>query len=797
MNKFLRKAAFKKTAAFAVIAAGTAAFSTVKADGISINEVMQSNVHGIMDDFNDFPDSWVEIYNASDSPCDLSAYAISLEDDFSDAFKLPQVMLQPGEFYLLYCDKADISGDEKNHAPFRIDSGKGSVYLWENGEIVQTLSLKKMPAPDVAYGRKNEAEDEWGYQAQPTPGEANCGALVKDVLPEPLFSHEGGVCDASLTLELSKPEDAPADAQLHFTLDGSLPTTESSVYSAPIEIDGTTIVRAALFAEGYMTPLATTHSFIFHNREQTLPIVALSGNPEYFFDDMIGILVEGSYSPDMKNYEYEWRRPVNIEYMDVDGSIPVNQVIETRIKGNTTRSYPLKSMVLSANKRFVTKRLEHEFFPAQRPGQTDFKSLELRNAGQDFEEAHMRDAVFQKLMSAGTTVDFQSYQPVILYLNGEYMGILNLRERSNEDNIYTNYDGLEDIEMIENWGMEVKAGTGDLFQSFKEFYNQEGHTLEEYSALMDVEEFTDVMVGNIICNNWDFPANNNIMWRPQEDGGRWRWVLKDADFSLGLWNFQYDFQYFRFLAERDFRPNETVIGNALYGTQLYKSLVAIPEYRDYLIDKTAIAAGSYLNEQRVQDTIDECADMLAPEMEFHRGLYPVQFDFDTAVSRMKKWYTNRMGFIYDHISDFWGLESPQDLKINAEDKVIDSLQVNGIGVPGNEFDGKWFPGRRLSVAASLSDDDVKVVGWRVTATDDEGEVTTDEPGETFEKAFPNVKKLELKPILESAGIESVTGETDDKVEYYDLQGRLLGSARPAPGIYIRKTGNTVTKVLVK
>lgn len=79
---------------------------------------------------------------------------------------------------------------------------------------------------------------------------------------------------------------------------------------------------------------------------------------------------------------------MNIEYFETDGVQKINQVIETRLKGFSSRSYPMRSMVLYANKRFVTKRLDYEFFQELRPGITDFKSLELRNAGQDFTEAY-------------------------------------------------------------------------------------------------------------------------------------------------------------------------------------------------------------------------------------------------------------------------------------------------------------------------------------------------------------------------------------------------------------------------
>lgn len=99
--------------------------------------------------------------------------------------------------------------------------------------------------------------------------------------------------------------------------------------------------------------------------------------------------------------------------------------------------------------------------------------------------------------------------------------MLNFRSRSNEDFVYTFYDGLEDVDVVENWN-EVKEGDDTNLNAFKEFYNGHSHTYAEYDALMDVGEFCNLMIAESFHNNLDFPGNNIEMWRPTADGGRWR-----------------------------------------------------------------------------------------------------------------------------------------------------------------------------------------------------------------------------------------------------------------------------------
>ena len=110
-----------------------------------------------------------------------------------------------------------------------------------------------------------------------------------------------------------------------------------------------------------------------------------------------------------------------------------------------------------------------------------------------------------------------------------------IRERSNADNIFTNYDGLEDIDMVENWG-DLKEGTWQNFDAFKAFYAEHGHSLSEYEQLMDCQEFINLMAMNLYFNNLDFPGNNIMMWRPRTEGGKWRFVAKDTEYGMGLYN---------------------------------------------------------------------------------------------------------------------------------------------------------------------------------------------------------------------------------------------------------------------
>ena len=158
---------------------------------VVINEIMQSNLNVIMDDLNDYPDSWVELYNAGDNVVNLQNYAIGTKKKYASNYLLPSYSLQPKSYVVIYCDKEG-SG---LHADFRVESGsKGNLYLFDASEtqIDAITNMAAMPSPDVAYGRITDGGDSWNYLVTPTPGTSNNTSVSTVViLPAPLFSVNG------------------------------------------------------------------------------------------------------------------------------------------------------------------------------------------------------------------------------------------------------------------------------------------------------------------------------------------------------------------------------------------------------------------------------------------------------------------------------------------------------------------------------------------------------------------------------------------------------------------------------
>ena len=750
---------------------------------LRINELMQSNIDCIMDDLNDFPDSWVELYNSGPTPVNLRRYKLGLTNDANTAWQLPLQVLEAGQFVIVCCDKEA----QKLHTDFRLDSGKGgSVYLFFDNEVDDKCeNIEKQPAPNISLGYKSETDLTWGYQYQPTPGAANCGTLCakKNFLSEPVFSEKGRVLTsaATLQLQLSLPAGSPEGAIVRYTLDGSEPTASSPVYVTPITINKTATVRAKAFCDGYLSARSATQSYIFLGRDMTLPVISLVMDQRYWDDPQLGIITNNT-----SENRVDWRRPVNIEYFETPNSdSKLNQLGETRVQGGASRGAKLKSLAVYANKRFGEKRLSYEFFPDQRPGDTEFKSLVLRNAGNDFDYLLMRDAVIQRTVAQHVDLDWQAWRPSIVFENGVYKGILNIRERSNEDNIYTHYNKLEDLDMIENW-YELKEGDWENYNRFKAFYQETGHTLAEYEQWMDCTEFANLMIMNLYYSNRDFPGNNIVLWRPRTADGRWRFIAKDTDFGLGLYGHPSNYNTIAWINNHNYDSSANW-ANGENETMLFRHLMDDASFRQMFLERAAVYMGDFLNERGTRAVWDPMVEMIKQEFPYHKKAVNGWINYDNELKNARQWVAERTAYFYQQLADFYHCGTPTILIVNKavpSDKLADvTVSMNGIPLSQSVFDGKFYAGSEVVLRAEGGQQPVKA--WRIIQVNNNGSQSENVVnGEQYTFTMPSCKSLIVNALFETSGIRTITTSDLPSDAWFTLDGRRLNGRPQQPGLYI-------------
>ena len=700
-----------------------------------INEIMQSNVTSLLTE-HDFADSWVELYNPTDADININGYYLGASATSADDYKFPVDSIVPAHGYLrIDCDKKEA----RLHTDFRLESADGGeLYLLDaSGSVIDHLQYPAMIAVDVAYGRIWDGLDNWGWQWKATPRQSNTGQTTSQLLPEPVFSVESMLVDADhQRVKLSLPEESlPYDTRIYYTTDGSEPdfSSTSTTYLST-SLTESTVIRAKLMSAFALSRPSTTHTFIFHPRQTSLPIISIATSDDYLYSDDIGMLsnhvslLEGEeylYSSSdyhltecatigQENYWYPWRRPINIEYLNGDEEgLSFNQIGEAAISGWASRDLTQKSFKVYANKRFGTKRFKGQFW-SDKTNVTKSKSFILRSGGQNSNAARINDAMVQHLFGTHLeNLDYQAYRPTIVYINGVYKGLFNMRERSEEDYVEANYDGLEDIEQATEDQYKGKS-LPDNFAQFYNLYRSSSATYAQLEAMMDVDNFREALIAEMFSNNTDFPHNNVSMWRPLAEDGKWRWILKDIDyFGHANYHVPMDFNMFYYMLGTPTRDTHRYeydyaakSGQCL---DLYKKMISFDEFKTAFIDSYATYLGDFLRPSvtvaLAQDMMAEIATEVEPTFAVYQedaagSLYPYEYDNYRNMTDTLIYYSQkRPAIIYQQMADFFSLGSviPMSLKPNGA-----SATINGTGLTEGSFDGAWFSNHTLTLNSGNS-----------------------------------------------------------------------------------------------
>ncbi len=667
------------------------------------NEIMQSNVNVLFADMN-FPDSWVELYNPTEHDISIFHYYIGTTSDYKKAYRIKtREMVFSHGYTLIYLDKEN----EGKHADFRLNSTEaGTLFLFnDKGALLDSLSYPAMPAPNISYARSSSQPDAWQYTSKPTPNEPNSalaeGGEESILLPQPLFSMQGHVMNSYEKLTISIPNDIelPSDTHIYLTFDGSWPDASAICVAGndtTLTIEKSTIIRASLISSHAMCSLPRTESFIFHPRATEIPIISLVTDEAYLYSDSMGIFSHDTIAGNSKpNYDFKWRRPLNMEYLEPNSDAPIfNQIGETAMFGNSTRSAVQKSVKLIANKRFGTKHLKGRFWSGIKSIKKE-KAICLRSCTSF---SRLEEGLMQNWFGIHMPdLDYQAFAPAIVYINGEYKGFMGLREKSDEDYVWANYGGMEDIEMIET----LNATKPESFNFVKEAILADQMSYDEAAMHIDMPNTADITAIQIICSDTDWPYNNVSMWRPMQEGGKWRWIMKDMDMINVAFRCTspLTFNYLKFLTnsgspdsqEYNLHKSSEWIWPRM---QLMGKLVTMPEFSNLLIDRLQVFMGDFMRWDVINTYLMNQYEILNTEVtqsliSLKKG---TKNTFQNGINNDVDFFRARPSEVYKHLSDFYHLGYIIPMKTQNKNFPV---TINDISLTEGDFDGACFSERAV------------------------------------------------------------------------------------------------------
>lgn len=556
--------------------------------------------------------------------------------------------------------------------------------------------------------------------------------------------------------------------EIRCTFDGSFPTQASEQILQSKQITQNTVVRCSEFVNGQ--PADTTTQTYFINEKVTMPVVALTVNHHDMFDSTDGLYATGNLTgggmgsmwggvggDDTNNEKCTepckaanfWKDdelPVHVEFFE-NGSSTTEKTWEIdagiSIIGNYSRYKPKKSVAIKMdNDDYGDKVLKYSFFKT-RPEAKKMKSFNLRNNGNRFWTDYFGDPMLVSLME-GTDVDYQRSLQVVVFYNGEYFGIHDLRERLNRSYVETNY-GIDSksINVVKNcangdqgcvngWAPSGTNGAsstefGQLTNSITSgnFAGENNQSYAQIKEKLNVNSFAQYMIAEMYIHNGDWPNNNIRAWGSPQNGYPFKFMIFDVDhgygFTPGIMNFDTEsqnmFQWVLGSATMDNGQGNgqqtggqgqwpgmggwgfggganTTIGNML------KKLLENPDFKRLFINQGCILLNDYLTYEKVQQAIQKQMEML-PNSERSRDeqRWPrnqAKYNWSPEGADILRFAQNRTETFRQELATYFGLQGEATVSISANGGTV---LVDGMKLPSSSYQGKFFTGTQMQLQA--------------------------------------------------------------------------------------------------
>lgn len=590
-----------------------------------INEVMNNNKSFLPQNGYNFYD-WIELYNNSDEAINLKDYTLAT-DTKGPRYSLPDIVIQPKAYYVVMASgDANLSNQNYTHLDFKISDSE-SIYLYKDKKVIDAVMIGNVPI-NYSYGR---GEFGFYYISNPTPNSAN-NIGVLDIALAPTISKESGVYNnlEEVTIQLSAP------GTIYYTLDGSNPTSSSTKYQSGITLNKTAVLKATSIEEGKLPSKVITSSYII-NENHILPVVSMTvDNSDY------NQLLANPYT-DMEVQGY-------LEFYEENGQFTIPCSVS--LFGGSARGLSKKSYGIRFKNEFGAKQLVYKLFNNR--DTAVYESLVLRSGSQDYEYAFFRDILGTSLVDDYTDVDVQSYKSVILYINGKYYGVYNIREKVNADFIANHYNVDPDkLNLIQGNG-EVKNGTADFYNRVLNYVKTHDMTqdksYEEIKTMLDVENYIDFWIGELYTTNNDI-INIRYFSHPDIDDGKMKMIFFDLDWAF----YNYGYNYYHFMTnpagmQEGFNVDNTIFIGLLRNQNFQKDFLTRLSYH---LQNT-------WKKENVMNRFDEIYNKLYPEMERNQQRWNLSFaTWIQESKKLKNYIEQRNNYLLQQTKSFFHLSNEQ------------------------------------------------------------------------------------------------------------------------------------------
>lgn len=603
---------------------------------------------------------------------------------------------------------------------------------------------------------------------------------LKTAVTAPVFSEDSGFYDSEFELEIKC---LNPDLDIFYTTDGTVPDQNALRYTGPVKIYDYSVndniysartdiafeegqygyvwtpeekIRKAMVIRavacnrfGQSSGIVTKTYFVGgegYTSYGDTPVLSITTDPDNLFGHEKGIYVWGKtyddwYEKNRRNIEEtvwgypsnfqekgkQWEREAQLEIIK-DGSQVLEQDVGIRVRGGSTRFFEQKSFSIYARKEYGNHYIKHSVFPENKSRLNgtvieQYDSFIIRNWGNNWRTYMLIDPLVQTLVK-DRYISTQYSQPCVLFLNGEYWGLYDMKEKYGEEYFKQHY-GIDEDNLImvkdqatgDRSGRAIEIGRKEdiaEYEKLEEFVKKNDFSVssnyETICDMVDIDSFIDLYAVRMYVEAVDFPKNNSACWRtrvtsdkPYQDG-KWRWMLYDVDPDLRYPNYYNGFEL------------------SMTGSEMFSGLMKNDRFRQKFVTTVCDLMNENFNYRKVEKELSALKNKCKPYiLEYYKRYGPEEIRnsdedkskyYETVNDSILEFFAKQGGYILNLLKEE-GLVSGEVHTLKAEwNKALGRVIINSAAPEPENFvwQGKYYSDFPVKLTAA-SNDGRQFCGW--------------------------------------------------------------------------------------
>ncbi|MCK5740963.1 MAG: CotH kinase family protein, partial [Chlorobi bacterium] len=629
------------------------------------------------------------------------------------------------------------------HSDFKLAKNGGQIYLWNSkAELIDEFEYDSQLA-DISYGVSGLKLAEFMYFEQASPGAANINPKLR-FYTKPTFSQPSGFYNESVSVKIVAEDD-----NIYYTLNGSIPTENSVKYDgSPIEITETTTLRASIIDDLHIRNIPATATY-FIDEDFDLPVFAVTADSLDLWDED-----EGVYNPVIQTKQ---EVSCHFDFWENDMEYAYGSEAGLRIHGAGSRSFGQKSVRLYARNTYQDSKFDYPFLGDN--SFLDFDKIILRNGGQEWVRSVIRDGFLAELIRTVPTLRMAGYRPAVHFLNGEFWGIIGIREKIDEEYVSRQYDvPLNSLNYIGGDTL-MTSGSRREFDELLSYIQETDLSLDAnftyIDSILDLTNFIDYLTFEIYSANFDWPRNNLRLWNSPENAEKWQWIPYDMDMSYGVGSSSFDDQTFIRAREQD--TDVGILMRGMFDNQRFKE--------NYL-NRTADLLNTAFLSENIIPINDSLADLVLPLIPRQQKKWSgAASDWGRHIKDIRIFAEKRPDYYRRNLCDVFGIDSTYELTVNSNLEKAGSVIINTILINEMPWSGVYFDDIPVKITAYASSG-YEFVGWTGDISSDERTISIIRNSET--KLIANFRETGEAASVVFNEIMYNSAESEDSKDWVEL-----------------------------